>query len=101
MMWLLGLIFLSIPTLIKAADDQECLLCDMAIGAAVAVCEGFATCRAFMFVVGAVAIFISVLMCICGGSETRQGMWSSTPSYRRVGATALGYGLGRTVIRGR
>ena len=101
-MWLLGLIFLSTPTLIKAAaDEEECLLCDVAIGAAIAVCDEFATCRAFMLVIGAGALFIGLLMCICGGPDTRRDMCGNTPSYRRVGSTAAGYGLGKIFLKRR
>jgi len=98
--WIIGILFLILPTIAKAASDEdECLLCDVAMGAAIAVCESFAACRAFMLFTGGIVLVIGLMMCICGGPETRRDMWSNTPSYRRVGATAGGYGLGRAFMK--
>ena len=98
--WFIGILFLILPTIAKAAsDDDECLLCDAAIGASIAICESFAACKAFMGFVGGIVLVTGLLMCICGGAETRRDMWSNTPSYRRIGATAGGYGLGRAFMR--
>ena len=98
--WIIGILFLILPTIAKAAsdDDDECLLCDVAMGVAIATCESFAACRAVMFLIGGIVLVIGLMMCICGGPETRRDMWSNTPSYRRVGATAGGYGLGRAFM---
>ena len=98
--WIIGILFLILPTIAKAAsdDDDECLLCDVVMGVAIVTCESFAACRAVMLLVGGIVLVISAMTCLCGGPKKRRDMWDSTPSYRRVGATAVGYGLGRAFI---
>ena len=99
--WMMGFLFLILPTIVKADDDEECLLCDAMVGMAVAVCEEFSTCRSFMLFLGIIVIIVSTLMFIFGGQETRREMWDNAPSYRSMGSTALGYGVGRAFLNRR
>jgi hypothetical protein len=96
-----GIIFLSLTTIVKAEDEEECLLCDAAVGMAVAVCEEFSACRSFMLLMGIGFLFVSLMMCIFGGEDTRRDMWDNCPSYRTIGATAGGYSLTRAVLNRR
>ncbi len=99
--WLVGIIFLVLPNIVRADDDEECDLCSLAAGVAVAVCEEFAACRAFMFFGAMIFIFVTLLMCICGGPEARREIWDSMPSGRRVTGVAGGYYGARTLLRRR
>lgn len=99
--WMMGIIFLILPTIVKADDDEECLLCDAMVGVTVAVCEEFSACRSFMLLTGMIVIFFSLLMCIFGGEDTRRDMWDSAPSYRSMGSTAAGYGVTRAFLNSR
>ena len=98
--WMMGILFLIFPTIVKA-DDEECLLCDAMVGVAVAVCEEFSACRSFMVLVGITVIIFSLIMFIFGGEETRREMWENAPSYRSMGSTAGGYGLTRAFLNSR
>lgn len=101
MFWMLAIICLSLTTIVKADDEKECLLCDAAVGMAIAVCEEFSACRSFMLFMGIGILFVSLIMFIFGGADTRRDMWDSCPSYRTIGATAGGYGLTRAVLNRR
>ena len=101
MFWMLAIICLSLTTIVKADDEEECLLCDAAVGMAVAVCEEFSACRSFMLLMGIGFLFVSLMMCIFGGEDTRRDMWDNCPSYRTIGATAGGYSLTRAVLNRR
>ena len=98
--WLFVIILLSLPSIVKA-DDEECLLCDAMVGVAVAVCEEFSACRSFMVFLGLTVIIFSLIMFIFGGEETRREMWENAPSYRSMGSTAGGYGLTRAFLNRR
>ena len=71
--WILGLIFLILPTIVKATDDDECLLCDAAAGAAIAICEQFATCRALMTIFTITCVFVTIIACIYGLARGLRG----------------------------
>lgn len=89
-----SLLFLFI--VVSADDnDDECLICDAMIGAAVAVCQEHDACRAFMSYLFVAILFISLLTFILGEPETRRRMINDIPSSRRVAAAAGGYGMTR------
>ena len=98
-LWLAGILFLIFPKIVRADDDEECDLCNLAAGVAVAVCEEFAACRAFMSFVVMIFIFVAIITCLCGGPEARRDMWDSMPSGRGVAGVAGGYYGARTLIR--
>lgn len=99
--WLVGILFLLLPKIVRAEDDEECDLCNIAAGAAIAVCEEFAACRAFMFFTVMIFLFVTLLMCICGGPDTRRDMWNSMPSGRQAVGGAAGYYGTRALLRRR
>ena len=99
--WLVGILFLVLPKMVSADEDEECDLCNLAAGVAVAVCEEFAACRALMMFAVMIFIFVSLVTCLCGGPEARRDMWDSMPSGRRVAGVAGGYYGARTLIRRR
>lgn len=90
-----------LPIIVKADDDEECLLCDAMVGIAVAVCEEIPSCRTFMGFTAMIVIFVSFLMCIFGGAETRRDMWENTPSYKRLGSTVGGYTIAKAFLNNR
>ena len=87
--------------MVSADEDEECDLCNLAAGVAVAVCEEFAACRAFMFFGAMIFIFVSLVTCLCGGPEGREDIWDSMPSRRRVAGGVGGYLAARALIRRR
>ena len=92
--YFIGLIILLVPSLIKAEnDDEECIICDMLIGAAVAVCETDETCNSFMTIVAIMAICVSILSCIFGDEDTRDEIWDNVPSGKQSVSMGIGYGL--------
>mgnify|MGYP007063761780 FL=1 len=99
--WMVGILFLLLPKIVRADDDEECDLCNIAAGVAIAVCEEFAACRAFMFFTGMIFLFVTLLMCICGGPDTRRDLWDSMPSGRKVAGGAGGYYGARALLRRR
>ena len=84
-----------------STEDDECLLCDAMVGAAVAVCEEFSACRAFMLYMGVAGFVVVALMFITGGSETRRELWHSAPSWRGAACAAGGYGVTKAFLRRR
>lgn len=98
--WLVGILFLILPKIVRA-DDEECDLCNIAVGVAVAVCEEFAACRMFMLFAGMIFLFIAIITCLCGGPDARRDMWNSRPSGRRVAGVAGGYYGARALLRRR
>ena len=99
--WLVGILFLVLPKIVRADDDEECDLCNLAAGVAVAVCEEFAACRALMMFAVMIFIFVSLVTCLCGGPEGREDIWDSMPSRRRVAGGVGGYLAARALIRRR
>ena len=90
--------FLLVLPCTAAKEDDECLLCDAMVGAAVAVCEEFSACRAFMLYMGMAAFVVVALMCIAGGSETRRELWHSAPSWRGAACAAGGYSVTKACL---
>ena len=100
--WFAGILFLVLPKIIRAEDDdEECDLCNIAAGVAVAVCEEFAACRALMMFAVMIFIFVSLVTCLCGGPEGREDIWDSMPSRRTVAGGAGGYLAARALLRRR
>lgn len=99
--WMFGFIFLITSTIVKADDDEECILCEVMVGVAIAICEEFAVCRTFMLFTGIILILVSLLMWCFGEKEIRRDMWNSSPSYRSIGSTAVGYSLTRAFLNSR
>ena len=100
-LWLAGILFLILPKIVRADDDEECDLCNIAAGVAVAVCEEFAACRAFMFFTVMIFLFVAILTCLCGGPEDRRDFWDSMPSGRGAAAGAGGYFAARALLKRR
>ena len=98
--YFIGFIILLVPSLVKAdnADDEECIICDMLIGAAIAVCETDETCNSFMTIVSIMAICVSILSCIFGDEETRDEIWDNVPSGKQSASMGVGYGLARAYM---
>ena len=90
--------FLAMLPKFAFAEDEECLLCDAAIGVGVAVCEQFVMCKMFMVLIVITSLFIGAIGCICGGPNTRREIWNSVPSTRRSLAAGAGYGIGRAIV---
>ena len=99
--WLVGILFLLLPKIVRADDDEECDLCNIAAGVTVAVCEEFAACRALMMFAVMIFLFVAIITCLCGGPEARRFMWDSMPSGRRVAGGAGGYYGARALLRRR
>ena len=55
-------------------NDDECLMCDAMVGAAVAVCQEFDTCRKLMFYLCIISISVSLFAFIFGGPRARRKM---------------------------
>lgn len=100
-LWLAGILFLILPKIVQADDDEECDLCNIAAGVAVAVCDEFAACRTFMGFVVMLFLFFTIITCLCGGPEDRRDFWDSMPSGRRVAGGAGGYFAARALLRRR
>ena len=97
--WLVGLLFSIVIPVVKAFDDDdECIMCDVAAGMAVAMCEEFAACRTLLNILTLTFIAFALIGCICGGPRARSEMWEKSPSLKNIGGSALGYGLGRSLI---
>ena len=99
--WLVGILFLVLPKIVQADDDEECDLCNVAAGVAVAVCDEFAACRAFMGFVVMLFLFVAIITCLCGGPEDRRAFWDSMPSARGVAGSATGYYTANAFLRRR
>lgn len=100
-LWLAGILFLILPKIVRAEDDEECDLCNIAAGAAIAICDEFEACRTLMSFVVMLFIFVSLLTCLCGGPEDRRDFWDSMPSGRGAVAGAGGYFAARALLRRR
>ena len=97
--WLVGLLFLiAIPVAKAFDDDDECILCDVAAGMAVAMCEEFAACRTLLNILTLTSIALALIGCICGGPRGRSEIWEKSPSLKNIGRSTIGYGLGRSLI---
>ena len=97
--FVVGIIILILPHFIRAdEDDDECVLCDVLIGAAMAICETNENCNAIMTIVGLVSICILMLGCICGDDEARDEIWDSFPSARKTASIGAGYGLAKACM---
>lgn len=83
---------------VQAEDDDECLLCDAAIGAAMAVCETNDTCNSLLSILAILGLCVLLIQCICGDDEDRDEIWDSIPSQNSFVATGSGYGLTRWAI---
>ena len=84
---------LTLPMIVQAEVDEECDLCNIAAGVAVAVCEEFSPCQAFMSLVTMIFLFVALLVCICGGEDSRRDIWDSRPTARQVAGFATGYSV--------
>ena len=90
-----AVILLYLPHFIRADDDDddECVLCDVLIGAAIAVCQTNETCDGLITIIGLISICILIIGCICGDNEERDEIWDSLPSARKTASIGTGYGL--------
>tara|TARA_Y100000389_G_scaffold180234_1_gene194904 strand:+ start:695 stop:1015 length:321 start_codon:yes stop_codon:yes gene_type:complete len=94
-----GFIILNLPHFIRAdEDDDECVLCDVLIGTAMAICETNESCNAIMTIVALISICILILGCICGDDEARDEIWDSFPSARKTASIGAGYGLAKACM---
>ena len=83
-------------TSVRADDDEDILgelMTDLLIGAAVAVCESYATCNAILTVITIISILILICGCIFGDEHTRKEIWEGLPPSRRIAGTGAGYYL--------
>jgi hypothetical protein len=97
-LFLTSILLLNFPMNVHADDNKECDQCNFAAGFAVAVCKEFAACKAIMYFVAIMFLFVALLMCICGGPATRRRMWDSLPTIRQMTGSTVGYSVGRSFI---
>lgn len=96
------IILAIMPKFIRAEDDDDNLLgdvlTDIMVGVAVASCETNALCSAFMTIVSIAFIIIILIGCCINGCRCDDEYRPSRKSLRRVGTSAIGYGIGRTIF---
>lgn len=103
--WIIGMIYIIFPDMVNAAtkkkDNDECLLCDVAIGIGVAICDEIPACQAFLTIASVIILFTAVILFICGGKDVRREMMNELPSCKSLAATSAGYGATKLVLKRR
>ena len=92
-----------LPKFIRAEDDDDEilseLLTDLMVGVAVSACETNAMCSAFMTIVSFAVIIISLIGFCINGCRCDDEYRPSRSTLRRAGTGAIGYGIGRSLLR--
>lgn len=96
---ILGFVMALICVVNAEDDDDECLVCEFIVGAAIAACQSYETCNNILGIITIVIIIVgSISYCLSDSKDQYYEKPSCKSISKRCIAAGAGYGFGKTIF---